>query len=54
MIRREVLCMTSGLLPEQDVLCLDPECAEQRTVSADSHFPFPRAGEIKISPLRQA
>ena len=32
----------------------DPERGEQRTVAADSHFPSPRAGEIKVGRLRQA
>ena len=38
----------------QDILRLDTECGKELTEAADSHFSFPRAGETKISPLRQA
>ena len=37
-----------------DILRLDTECGKELTEAADSHFSFPRAGETKISPLRQA
>ena len=40
--------------PEQGILRSDPERSEQRTVAADSHLPFPLAGDIKVYIQRKA
>ena len=44
----------SVLQPEQDILLSDPERDDQRAVAVNRYFPFPRAGEIEVSLLRQA